>query len=117
MLAEPISLTISGTTHTLNRVEVSGRRTLYENADRSVSMRIDQIITKTKRSRWEITIEWRKLVTNPIDSTNDYDSVTYRQTVDRPEYGFVAADVFGLMSGVNTWQSSATVTALVSGQS
>jgi len=51
-------------------------------------------------------------VTNPLDSTNDYDTLTYYFVIERPAYGFTMTQVEQLVAGFNSWLTTGNVDKL-----
>jgi predicted Zn-dependent peptidase len=54
-------------------------------------------------------VDNRAIVTNPLDSSNDYDTLTFYVVVDRPEFGFTSTNVSDLITGFKTWLDATAV--------
>jgi hypothetical protein len=54
-------------------------------------------------------VDNRAIVTNPLDSSNDYDTLSFYIVIDRPEFGFSGTDVSNLVTGFKTWLDATMV--------
>lgn len=116
MLTDLQNITIAAVTHACRVVEIVGRRIRRTNADETVVLTTDQATTKAGRKRHVVRWDWSKVVTDPISSASDYDSVTINFSIDRPGYGFSQTDVENFVAGFKTHLSQAMVAELYSGQ-
>jgi len=106
----PLTFTgVTGTPFTLNRIPSDGTSTVYATADDTLRLMISHQVTKADRVRSQFEFVHKKIVTNPLDSSNDYDTVTIRLLIDRPSYGWSAADIDALWTGIKTWANTATM--------
>jgi hypothetical protein len=127
MLTDPQDIVISGTTHSLPRVSYAPGKTVngspvggsstYANADETLVLNILQNLTRAGRKRHEYKVVQSKVVTDPVSSANDTESITLGFYIDRPPYGFTVADVDALVAAIKAELTTALVTALYSGQS
>jgi len=121
-LSDPLSFTIGTSTFSLARVESQGDLTkgltsVYEDADGLVRLSVSQQITKANRIRTSVRVEKKAVVTNPLDSTSDYDTLTETHSYDRPAFGFDVDDVKELTVGLQTFLSATMVEKLYGKQS
>jgi hypothetical protein len=108
MFTDPIGpITINSVAHSLARVETSGKRSVYQNADGTVVLEISHQLTGKNRHRSTLRLTWQKIVIDPLTAANDYDSVTLTRIIDRPMAGFSLAEVQSLVSGIDTWDTDA----------
>jgi hypothetical protein len=56
-------------------------------------------------------------VTNPLDSTNDYDTESTQIVIDRPAFGFSATQCDYNWAGLKTYLDTAAITKLFGGES
>jgi len=122
MLSDPLSLTIGSTTFSLVRTESTGTldkgiNSTYEDASGLIVMTVSQQVTKANRYRHSVRIVEKKVVTNPLDSTNDYDQSTFALSIDRPAFGFSVDDIKALVAGGITFMSPTLVGMLYGKQS
>lgn len=112
MLSDPQILTIAGVAKTMPKISTSGTSSTYSTDDEGVAMQVTHQVTKSGRVRHDVTVTQRKVVADPLTAENDYQSVSFKFVVDRPEYGFSASDVDATIAAIKTWLSTATVTKL-----
>jgi len=117
--ADPQTITVNGVAQTLNRVETSGRRSVYSTADGVWTLTISHQPAKTKgRIRTLVKLVKRAIVTNPLDSSSsDYDTLVFDRIIEHPEYGFTVAEVQQADAGLDAWTTDAVVAALYGQQS
>lgn len=121
MLTDPQSTTIGATAHSLPRVSgptTQGRRleTVYRNADETVTMTVQQSTTGENRKRHWVQFTQRKVVTDPLSASNDFDSASIAFSFDRPSYGFTIADLLALFAAAKASLTDAKVTQLYGGE-
>lgn len=107
--ADPQTLTINGVAKSLARISSNGLQSVYANQDESVVLTISHQVTKANRVRTLVRVDQRAVVTNPLDSSNDYDTLTMSVQIDRPYYGFTSADVQYLEAALETWLDSTSI--------
>jgi hypothetical protein len=110
--ADPTTITLNSVANTLNKIKEVGLSTLYSSADQNLQLELSHQPLKNGRIRTLARLVQRKVVTNPLDSTQDYDTVTVNATIDRPGYGWTAAEIGYLVGGLTAFLSSANVTKL-----
>jgi predicted Zn-dependent peptidase len=119
-LADPQIITVNGVAQSMPRTEVGVKTATYTKSDGLFSLLIGHLIGKGKNSsnnrvRTRIAFNQRAIVTNPLDSTNDYDNLIISVLIDRPEYGFTSTQMDQMLAGFKTWLDS-TMTAKMYGQ-
>lgn len=112
MLADPQSVTINGVANSLPRVVQEALSATYQNTDESVVLTVTHVNTKAGRVRSTVRLDQRKIVTSPLDSTNDYDTTSIQFIIDRPSYGFSNLDVRYLKNALTGFLTDATVDKL-----
>lgn len=113
MLSDPQTITINAIAVTLNRISTSGLGSSYSNADQTIRMEVSHTQQKNGRIRTLVKLIERKLVTNPLDSKNDYDTTSVHVVIDRPNYGWTTAQIQQLVAGLQGWMSGVQVARLV----
>lgn len=116
MLTEPISVTVNATPHSLPRVQagshLTGTPSVYQNSDETVILHVQNQKTAKKRAIHTFRLDQRKIVTNPVDSTTDWDAVSVLLKIDRPEYGWTATEIDYLVAALKAQLTTALVTKL-----
>lgn len=116
MFADPQSVTINAVAKSLARVLQNGTSATYQTSDGIYKMIISHQQSK-KRIRTMVRIENRAVVTDPLTSVNDYDTLSFFCVVDRPEYGFSDAQIGYVVAGLQAWLDSTAVGKLIGLQS
>ena len=118
-LADPQSVTISGTAISLPRVSSSGETSTYTSADGNTSLRISHSGKTTKRVA--ITLLTRKVSPDPFVSTvNRQLQETWTISNVAPEGGFTVAELKAAWDGFSTLvngSSAALISRALSGES
>lgn len=119
-LADPQVVTVNAVAQSMPRLQSDGKSAVYANADESFKLSVSHekpVVKGKTRVRSLARIDQRAIVTNPLDSTNDYDTLTVYLVIDRPEVGFSSTQVDQLVSGFKTWLTSTMVGTLYGQQS
>jgi hypothetical protein len=117
MFADPISITIAGVANSFARVSTSGKMSVYQTSDGLKTLTISHTPSGT-RVRTMSKLEIKKIVTNPLDATNDYDVVTTYTVEDRPAFGFTNTEIKDQVTGLNSFTGlSATQDKLLNTES
>jgi hypothetical protein len=116
--ADPQSVTISGTAHSLPRVAVDGSGSTYSKDDGTVQFAVSQAYGK--RNRRTVKIVHSKNAPDPLFPTqNTPYSMTCYVTVDVPKVGYTIAEqkavVDGFITNLNA-TSGANITKLLGGE-
>lgn len=106
MFQDPQSITINAVAQSLSRIKTDGLSSTYSTSDGLYVLVLSHEITKANRVRSLIKLTQKKVVTNPLDNTNDYDTTTIQITIDRPEFGWSATELGYLLSGLPAWVNS-----------
>lgn len=120
MLTDNQTFTIGATSHTLALVLAPSAKdpnSVRKNPDGTVLMTVGTTTTKKDRMRHAVRVDWLKVVTDPITSQNDTDSVILNFSLDRPLAGFSQADVESLVTAFKTWLTTTIAGQLYQGQS
>jgi hypothetical protein len=115
--ADPQSLTIGATTYSLARVESGGRKAIYSSADGLVTLTISHTPQPNGRIRTLVRVDRKAVVTNPLDSSNDYDTYSEWHVWDRPAFGFTQTDAEQQTTGFKTSLTNTVVDQLYGQQS
>lgn len=111
-LLDPQSLTINTIVKDLAKIQENGLTTVYSNSDQTLKLEISHATAKSGRVITTVKLTERKTVSNPLDSTNDYDTATYTQKFDRPGYGWTSTQLGYLSASLNAWLSQSMVDKL-----
>jgi hypothetical protein len=109
MLTDPQSVTVNAVAQSMPRVSSSGTSSKYQKADETFSLSISHTKDKSGRIRSLARIDQRAIVQNPLDLTNDYDTLTWYVVLDRPSYGFTMTQAEQLATGFLAWLNTAMV--------
>jgi len=106
---DPQSVTVNSVAQSMPRIKSDGTKTIYQKSDRSFTLTISHIDSKDGRVRSMARIDQLAVVTNPLDSTNDYDTLSAYLVIDRPGFGFSLAQVQQLVAGLQAYLDSTAV--------
>lgn len=117
--ADPQSVTISGTAHTLPRVSVGDSKSSYQKDDGSVVMSTGHIVNRA-RFRRTAKIVHSKFAADPLfPSQNVPYSMTFQVIVDVPKVGYTIAEqkavIDGFLANLQA-TSGANLTKLLGGE-
>lgn len=119
-LTDPQVIAVNGVNKSMPLIS-RGASTLYKMFDDAFRLTIKHVPftekDKKPRVRHTITFEQRKLVTDPITSTVDWDSVRVSVQIDRPQVGFTDAEISHMETGLAAWLDAAMVTKIFGGES
>lgn len=114
--ADPQTLTVNSVAKTLAKILTSGTSATYQSSDGAYKLIISHQQSK-KRIRTMVRVENRAIVTDPLTSVNDYDTLTFFMVLDRPEYGFSDAQIGYVIAALMAWNDSTAVGKLLGLQS
>lgn len=117
MLADPQEVTINAVAVPLPRIQMKDLSSVYESADGLVKFAVGHTITKDARQRTLVRLDKLKVVTDPLDSSNDFDQTSVHIVIDRPNFGFTVADVQHVVAALKAWLTDANVEKLYGRQS
>lgn len=110
MFADPQSITIDGTSHSLACVKRGLEEGLYRNSQRTVTLRISHQSRKARtRSMYRVDVD--KVAADPITTDNVSKSCGIYVVIDKPDFGFSEADVINQLTGIVTALSASTYAA------
>jgi len=112
MFSDPLTLTVNSVAKTLPRILIDGPKATYQMADQTFTMSISHQVGKDKRIRSVLRVEQKAIVTNPVDSSNDYDTLVYYFVIDRPSFGFSITQVEQLVAAVQAFTTTGVVDKL-----
>lgn len=112
MFADPQSVTINAIAQSMPRVSQKDRSAVYMKGDQSYTLTISHTAGSKGHVRSLVRLDQRAVVTNPLDSTNDYDTMSFYVVLDRPTYGFTQVQAEQLVAGFNAWLSTGNVDKL-----
>jgi len=120
-LADPLSITISGTTVPLPKIFGSGKESKYVSADGLIAVSANHTLVKQGRERHLFRIDHSKLTSNPFDTSKNMkvDMAVYT-VFDLPPAGYSDPEALAVFVGLNTLMtasSNAVVTKLLGGES
>lgn len=110
--ADPQTVTVNSVARVMARILNDGTSAVYQSADESWKLSISHTTSRNGRTRTQVRFDQRAVVSNPLDSSNDYDTLTYYTVIDRPAYGFSMVQVEQIVAGLNAWLTNATVDKL-----
>jgi hypothetical protein len=101
MFADPQSVSINGVAKSLARISSDGQKSIYRSIDGVWTLTISHQTLSNGRIRTMYRLDQRAVVTNPLDSSNDYDTLSTYTVVDRPDFGFTQTNVEHQLLGMN----------------
>lgn len=109
MFADPQSVTVATVAKSMPKTSTSGTSSVYEMSDGEYTLSISHQITGKKRVRSLVRFDHKKVVTNPVDSSTDYDTSSLQIIIDRPEFGFTSTNVADDWAGLKAWLDATVV--------
>jgi hypothetical protein len=100
---EPITITVNGVGLSFAKRETSGTSSKWSTADNLWELIISHQIIGENRVRSMARLNQRKIVTDPVDSTNDWDTSSTWLVQERPEFGFSTTELKNQVTGFTTW--------------
>lgn len=117
MFSDPQTITVNAVAQVMPRVETNGKSATYRKADETFTLFISHLATAKDRLRSLVKFTEKAVVTNPLDSSNDYDTCSLQIVLDRPSFGFTSTRVDQLRAGLLAWFDSAACTKFFGGES
>lgn len=112
MFSDPQSITVNAVAQSMPRIESNGLKTIYKKADRSYTLTVSHQLSKG-RVRSMVRVDKRAVVTNPLDSSNDYDTLAVYFVIDRPEEGFSSTEIDHVRAALSAWLDTTATGKLV----
>lgn len=115
-LADPQSVTVSGSAKTLARVGMTLDKGSFQDATSEFLFSVEH--SSTRRTRHSVVLQKKAIVTDPlVPSVNLPVSYSARITLDLPKNGVAVADVVALGNALVAWATSPNLTKVVGGES
>jgi hypothetical protein len=115
-LADPQSVTISGSAVPLPRTGLSLDKGTFTDASRQTELSV--LHSTGRRTRHTIKVQKTAVVSDPlVPSTNQNVSYSAHIVLDMPKNGVSSEDVIALGNALVAWASSANLTKVVGGES
>lgn len=108
MFSDPQVVTVNAVAKSMARILLEGTSATYQTSDELFKLKISHQTSGT-RTRSMVRLDQRKVVTNPLDSTNDYDTLSFYFVIERPSYGFSQTEVEQLVAGLKTWLDNTAI--------
>lgn len=112
MFSDPQTVTINSVAQAMPRVSQKDRSAVYMKSDQSYTLSISHSAAAQGHIRSLVRLDKRAVVTNPLDSTNDYDTMSFYSVLDHPVYGFTMAEAEQLVAGFQAWLNAGNVDKL-----
>lgn len=110
--SDPITITVNSVAKVMPRVSTSsnGKTTssTYATSDGLFMLEISHT-RSGGRVRSLVRFTQKAIVTNPLDSTNDYDTLVDQRVLDRPEFGFSSTQMAQQVAGFSAWEDATVV--------
>lgn len=109
MFADPITITINAVAKVLARVQSTGTSSKYSTSDGVYTLNISHqrsVKGGVPTIRTVSRLDFKKVVTDPLTSTNDYGFLSNYSVTERPEFGFTLQEVKDQQTGFNTWHAA-----------
>lgn len=111
MFADPQVVTVNAVAQSMPRVKVDGTSAIYQKADETFKLTISHQ-KSNERVRSMARIDQKAVVTDPLTSALDYDTLSFYVVIDRPLYGFSDTVTQQLITGIKTWLDAGAMTRL-----
>jgi hypothetical protein len=111
MLTDPQVVTVNAVAKSMARITIGDRQATYANSDETFSLKISHQ-KANNRIRTMARIDQQAVVTDPLTSVNDTETLTFYCVLDRPGFGFTATQCDQLIAGFKTWLDTTMVTKL-----
>lgn len=112
MFSDPQSITVNAVAQSMPRVETGARKSTYQKNDETFTLNISHQATSNNRIRSLAKFTEKAIVTNPLDSSNDYDTCSLSLVIDRPQFGFTMTRVEQLVAGFVAYLTTGNVDKL-----
>jgi hypothetical protein len=112
-LADPQVITVNAVAKSMPRIFTSsvGNKTSaeYSIADGTFDLIVSHQTNADGRIRSLIRFQQKAVVQNPLDLTNDYDTMSFQIVCDRPSFGFTQTQMDQLWAGFKAWLDSTMI--------
>jgi len=110
--SDPITVTINAVGKVMPRISTSSNgktnSSTYQTADGLYTLEISHT-RSGGRVRSLVRLTQKAIVTNPLDSSNDYDTLVDQRVLDRPEFGFSSTQMSQQVAGFSAWEDATVV--------
>jgi len=110
--SDPITITVNSVAKVMPRIatktEGNTSSSTYATADGMWELFISHARSKG-RVRSLVRFTQKGIVVNPLDSTNDYDTLIDQRVLDRPEFGFTSTQLSQQVAGFSAWEDATVV--------
>lgn len=113
--ADPQSVTINATPHSLPRVGIGSSEAIYRKADGTVQLRISHQTSK-KRVRRMVRLDQTIVAADPLTAENDYQKAGVYLVIDEPEVGFTDEQVDYLADALIAYMTPANIAKVLGGE-
>jgi hypothetical protein len=103
MLPDPQLVTVNSVAQSMAKVSSTGTSSTYEKADSKYKLTISHQTVSKGRIRTLVRFEHKEIVSNPLDSSNDYDFQALQLVFDRPQFGFTSTQLSDDWAGLKAW--------------
>lgn len=117
MFADPQTITVATVAKTLARISSNGLTSVYENSDNTYKLTISHQIMNNGRIKSMARVDRREIVTNPLDSSTDYDTLSEWYVIERPSYGFTSTQITDVATGFKAWLDNTAISKLLGKES
>ncbi|DAD51467.1 coat protein [ssRNA phage Gerhypos.4_19] len=115
-LADPQSVTVNSVAQSMPLIKRDGQKAVYQKADGTYTLTVSHQPSGT-RTRTLVKIERKAVVTDPLTSVNDYDTLSTQIIFDHPQFGFTATEMAQQAAGLFGLLDSTMIGKLFGGES
>jgi hypothetical protein len=109
MFADPQSVTVNAVAQSMPRVQIDGRKAVYQKSDGTFTLTISHQAVSGDRVRSMARIDQKAIVPDPLTAVNDYETLSFYVVIDRPLVGFSSTQTDQLITGFKTWLDSTCI--------
>jgi hypothetical protein len=96
--ADPQSITVNAVAQSMPRISTTGLRSVYQKSDETYKLTISHDVN-TQRVRSVYRIDNKAVVSDPLSSINDFETLSMYLVLERPPFGFSETQVSQLWAG------------------
>jgi len=112
MFSDPQSVTVNSVAQSMPKISSKDTSSVYSKSDGSFKLTMSHTLSRD-RVRSMARIDQRAVVSDPLTSVNDYETLSFYCVIDRPNYGFTTAQIEQLVTGFQAWLTTGNVDKLV----
>lgn len=118
MLADPQSVTISGTPVSLPAVSRNGASSVYRSADGNHQLTVTHSSSRANdRIRHEIRLDKTVVAADPVSAVNKSVQASVYLVINEPAFGFTDADLGAICSALTAFCTTGTISKVLGGES